>query len=67
MMESRLKPLLTLSDLVELLNVTRMTIWQWTKDGHLPQPYKLGSKQYWRAEEIEAVLEAGRGARRKAR
>jgi predicted DNA-binding transcriptional regulator AlpA len=67
-MPTLMKPLLTLSDLVEMFDVTRVTIWQWVQRGHLPEPIRVGGrKPYWTSEQIESLLEARHGARRKAR
>lgn len=49
----------------KLFNVAPSTLWRWTTQGKIPRPIKLngGSKNLWRREEIEAVIEAAAAAR----
>jgi predicted DNA-binding transcriptional regulator AlpA len=50
-----LEPLLTTSDLQQLLKVDRRTILRMVKRGDLPRPLKLGGNR-WRVEDIEGVI-----------
>jgi len=50
-----LEPLLTTSDLEQLLKVDRRTILRMVKRGDLPKPLKLGGNR-WRKEDIEGVI-----------
>ena len=51
------EPLLTTSDLVELLKVDRRTVTRLVKRGELPMPMKLGGSNRWRPEEISAAID----------
>lgn len=35
-------------------DVSRMTIYRWTKDGKLPPPVRIGSHPMWRLSDLEA-------------
>jgi hypothetical protein len=39
-----------------IVAVTRQTICNWIKTGHLPQPIRVGRSIMWRAEDIRAAL-----------
>jgi predicted DNA-binding transcriptional regulator AlpA len=51
------QPLLTTSDLEELLKVDRRTVSRLVKRGVLPMPMKLGGSNRWRPEEISAAID----------
>ena len=51
------QPLLTVSDLEELLKVKRETVRNLVKRGELPMPMKLGGSNRWRPEEISAAID----------
>jgi len=51
------QPLLTTSDLEELLKVDRRTVSRLVKRGELPMPMKLGGSNRWRPEEISAAID----------
>jgi predicted DNA-binding transcriptional regulator AlpA len=53
-----LEPLLIVEDLERLLRVDRRTVARLCKRGQLPPPLKLGGSNRWRAEDIEAALDA---------
>jgi predicted DNA-binding transcriptional regulator AlpA len=52
-----LEPLLTTSDLEQLLKVDRRTLARLVKRGELPVPMKLGGSNRWRPEEISAAID----------
>ena len=54
---SLFQPLLTTSDLEELLKVDRRTVSRLVKRGELPMPMKLGGSNRWRPEEISAAID----------
>lgn len=39
-------------------NVSSMTVWRWMKRGLLPQPIKLGARNFWYVREVRAFLAA---------
>ena len=51
------QPLLTTSDLEQLLKVDRRTVSRLVKRGELPMPMKLGGSNRWRPEEISAAID----------
>ena len=51
------QPLLTTSDLEELLKVDRRTVTRLVKRGELPMPMKLGGSNRWRPQEISAAID----------
>ena len=55
---------LTDRDLAARYGVSRVTVWRWTRAGHLPAPRKIGpNTSRWSADEIEARdTELTRGA-----
>jgi len=51
------------SDVARRYSVSRITIWRWTKAGHLPKPRKLGANTTrWHIDDLDAhdkrVMEA---------
>ena len=54
---SLFQPLLTTSDLEELLKVDRRTVTRLVKRGELPMPMKLGGSNRWRPQEISAAID----------
>jgi predicted DNA-binding transcriptional regulator AlpA len=50
--------LLDIRSIVELVPVSRITIWRWVKAGRFPAPLKVGNLTFWRAAEIEAFVAA---------
>src|SRR5262249_15234076 len=54
---SLFQPLLTTSDLEQLLKVKRETVRNLVKRGELPMPIKLGGSNRWRPEEISAAID----------
>ena len=46
--------LLTIEDVIEILNVSRSTIYRWLKNGDFPQQHNIGPNTIrWRLSEIE--------------
>jgi predicted DNA-binding transcriptional regulator AlpA len=52
--------LLTKPYLCRLFGRDRLTIARWVKNGTLPAPTIIKSRSYWRADEIDAFIEARR-------
>lgn len=46
----------TVKDVAAALKVGTRTVWQWSQDGILPAPIKLGRLRRWRPEDIQAWL-----------
>ena len=45
------------ADLAKMLGVARVTLWRWSRKGHLPLPIKLGpGVTGWRRADIELWL-----------
>ena len=42
--------------LAAFLSCSRTTVWERTKDGVLPKPYRFGGCTRWRRQEIEPAL-----------
>jgi D-Tyr-tRNAtyr deacylase len=49
--------LLTREQTADLLQVTKVTLWEWTKKGLL-QSYKIANKVYYKEHEVKAALTA---------
>ena len=49
--------LLNVSDLCDLLNVSRSTVYRWVRNEKLPPPYKIGRSIRWKTKEIEPWME----------
>jgi predicted DNA-binding transcriptional regulator AlpA len=45
-------------DVLEIVPVSFPTIWTWMIAGKFPRSYAIGSKSFWRSDEIEAWLSA---------
>jgi predicted DNA-binding transcriptional regulator AlpA len=61
----RLKQLATQKDTPGILPVSPATIWRWVREGHFPEPFKLGPyTTVWNAEEVDAFVAAQRNASR---
>jgi len=50
--------LLDIRAVVELVPVSRVTIWRWVKAGRFPAPLKVGHLRFWRASDVEALIAA---------
>ena len=56
--------LLTVAELAELFNISRVHVWRRVKAGHLPTPiYPAPRSPRWRADEIEEVIARASQAR----
>ena len=54
------KPLLiTATELAELLQVSKRTLWRLRSAGHLPQAVRLGGTVRWRLDEIRKWIAGG--------
>ena len=54
--QNPIRPLLTLSDLENLLKLHRRTIKRLCRAGKFPQPMKVGGSSRWKAEDIDQLL-----------
>ena len=45
---------LSISETIELLKVTKPTLWRWHKSGYLV-PFKVGRKPFYRKSDIERI------------
>jgi predicted DNA-binding transcriptional regulator AlpA len=52
-------PPLSQADLAKLFGVSSATIVNWTRDGRLPPPIRIGRRPYWTARSIARLLEQG--------
>ena len=50
--------LYTKKDIEDIFKISRATVYRWCRAGGFPQPFncKKGSRQYWRAEDIERFI-----------
>ncbi len=48
--------LLTQKDLIDYLQVTRQTIYQWRRRGIFPKPYQIGKFLRWKQEDIDQFV-----------
>ncbi len=50
--------LIRINELATYLNISKVTVWRWRKEGRLPPPRALGPKiVFWERETIEAWLD----------
>ena len=49
--------LLRIKQVLELIPVSRATFWNGVKSGRFPKPFKNGRCTFWRADEIQALIE----------
>lgn len=50
--------LITIGDMMKLVNRNRSTIWKWTQDGRLPSPVRVGGKVLgWLEDDINTWLQ----------
>jgi len=57
--------LLSAAKTAKLLDVARSTLYEWDQQGRIPSPIKIGSRVYWRGEEMREWVEAGCPVREK--
>jgi len=49
--------LLRLKQVLELIPVSKSTLWQWLKDGKFPEPTRLSSRcTVWREDDIQRYI-----------
>ncbi|KAB0676002.1 helix-turn-helix transcriptional regulator [Aureimonas leprariae] len=53
-----LPPLLTTSDIVRLIGISRVTIWRLEKGGTFPKPIVIGKSKRWQRADVAAFLDA---------
>lgn len=44
--------LLKIADILDIVPISRVTVWEWTRTGKFPAPIKLGRRNYWRQSEV---------------
>ena len=45
----------TIADILQMLNISRKTLWVWIKTGDFPAPYTLnGYNKRWNKEKVDA-------------
>ena len=50
--------LLRLKQVLEIVPISKSTLWQWVKDGKFPSPTKLGARcTVWKAEDIQYFID----------
>lgn len=54
---------LTVSEVADLLNCSKSTIWRRSADQTLPQPVKFGHTTRWPLSEIESYIELAKSSR----
>ncbi len=50
--------LYTKKDIEDIFKIRTATVYRWVREGDFPKPFncKKGSRQYWRAEDIERLI-----------
>ena len=48
--------LLSADECSEILNVSKNTLWRWSRTGYYLQPVKMGRKVYFRKSDIDALM-----------
>jgi excisionase family DNA binding protein len=56
MAELTAKTYLTVEDLMEILHVSRGTIYEYKRDGKLPDPITMGKRLLWRSDDVDEFL-----------
>lgn len=56
-----MEALLRQRDLMEIMNVSRATLWRMLKFHNFPKPVVLMGCKRWRSEDLESWLEARKG------
>jgi len=52
--------LLTTSEVIQKLGISRSTLYRATKQGHYPQPVMLGTRSVrWRSKDIQFLVDGG--------
>lgn len=46
-----------------LFSVSRVTVWRWVKQGHLPAPVKVGTRAGWNVGALRRILAGGQEVR----
>lgn len=55
-----IEPLLTEAQVLEILNVSRTTLWRELKDGAFPEPIRIANVKRWKPSTIRDYLNGGR-------
>lgn len=58
-MEHENRLLLSAQAVARLLDIARSTLYAWDQEGRIPRPVKIGSRVYWRTEEMRRWIDAG--------
>lgn len=56
-------PYITLTQVLELIPISRMSVYRLIKTDEFPRPVKVGGRSVWAKDEIEAYMNAKREAR----
>lgn len=51
--------LLSAHEMMRLLDIARSTLYLWDQEGRIPRPVKIGSRVYWRRDEMNQWVAAG--------
>lgn len=51
------KILLTDNDVADMLGISKCTVWNYTKSGLIPKPYKFGCNTRWKLQEILLMVD----------
>jgi predicted DNA-binding transcriptional regulator AlpA len=51
------KLLLTDNDVADMLGISKCTVWNYSKSGLIPKPYKFGCNTRWKLTEIMQIID----------
>lgn len=54
---------MSISEVAQMLGVSRYTIWKWARAGLLPVPVRIGGRQYYLKSEMEVWVEERKAER----
>lgn len=58
-LESSVKRLLRIEELMARLSISRSSVWEGCRAGRLPQPIKIGPRTtVWKSEEVDAFIDS---------
>lgn len=50
--------LLRIKQVLEIIPISKSTLWAWVKDGRFPEPVRLSARcTVWRAEDVQSFAE----------
>jgi len=47
--------LIRASDVMEMLSISKATLWRWVNNGTIPDPVRIGRARRWHKQDIEAI------------